>query len=179
MHTPHGECATVLAKGLSIQSLRPPTVISGLGTESGLLRFDGVRAVPVAAADSDEHLPGSVVMRLLVSRDGTLWIGAGKGLASWKDGKLTQYPEMAGWIVNALVEDHEGAVWAGGFGVPGHGRLCAIKDGQAQCSDPGEGVQGIYEDSKETLWVSTFNGLWRWKPGPRNFFRRARRLRPL
>src|SRR5208337_4750099 len=139
-----------------------------LGTEFGLLRFDGVRAVPWQPP-AGEHLPSDVVTRLLVSRDGTLWIGTGKGLASWKDGKLTHYPEMAGWILNALVEDHGGAVWAGGFGVPGHGKLCAIKDGRAQCSDPGEGVQYIYEDSKNTLWVSTFKGLWRWKPGPEFF----------
>jgi len=140
-----------------------------LGTEFGLLRFDGVRAVPWQPP-AGEHLPSSIVTKLLVSRDGTLWIGTGKGLASWKDGKLTHYPEMAGWILNALVEDHKGTVWAGGFGVPGHGRLCAIKDGRAQCSDPGEGVQCIYEDSKNTLWVSTFKGLWRWKlPGPEFF----------
>ena len=140
-----------------------------LGTEFGLLRFDGVRAVPWQPP-AGEHLPSSVVMRLLVSRDGTLWIATGKGLASWKDGKLTQYPEMAGWIGNALIEDHEGTVWAGGFGVPGHGRLCAIKEGRAQCSDPGEGVQCIYEDSTNALWVSTSNGLWRWKPPHPEFF---------
>ena len=134
-----------------------------LGTEFGLLRFDGVRAVPWQPP-AGEHLPDHVVKKLLVSRDGTLWIGTGTGLASWKDGKLSHYPEMAGWIVNALIEDHEGTVWAGGFGIPEHGRLCAIKAGRAQCSDPGEGVQSIFEDSKNTLWVSTFNGLWRWKP---------------
>jgi PAS domain S-box-containing protein len=145
-----------------------------LGTEFGLLRFDGVRAVPWEPP-AGEHLPGDVVTRLLVSRDGTLWIGAGKGLASWKDGKLTHYPEMAGWILNALVEDHEGTVWAGGFGIPGHGRLCAIKDGRAQCSDPGEGVQSIYEDNKSTLWVSTSEGLWRWKP-EREFFQTGRTI---
>jgi PAS domain S-box-containing protein len=140
-----------------------------LGTEFGLLRFDGVRAVPWQPP-AGEHLPSSIVTKLLVSRDGTLWIGTGKGLASWKDGMLTHYPEMAGWILNALVEDHKGTVWAGGFGVPGHGRLCAIKDGRAQCSDPGEGVQCIYEDSKNTLWVSTFKGLWRWQPQGPEFF---------
>jgi len=145
-----------------------------LGTEFGLLRFDGVRAVPWEPP-AGEHLPGDVVTRLLVSRDGTLWIGAGKGLASWRDGKLTHYPEMAGWILNALVEDHEGTVWAGGFGIPGHGRLCAIKDARAQCSDPGEGVQSIYEDNKSTLWVSTSEGLWRWKPG-HEFFQTGRTI---
>ena len=140
-----------------------------LGTEAGLLRFDGVRAVPWQPP-AGEHLPSNIVKKLLVSRDGTLWIGAGKGLASWKDGKLSQYPEMVGWIVDALVEDDEGTVWAGGLGVPGHGRLCAIKGGRAQCSDPGEGVQSIYEDSKNALWVSTFKGLWRWKPQSPQFF---------
>ena len=140
-----------------------------LGTEAGLLRFDGVRAVPWQPP-AGEHLPSNLVKKLLVSRDGTLWIGAGKGLASWKDGKLSQYPEMVGWIVDALVEDDEGTVWAGGLGVPGHGRLCAIKGGRAQCSDPGEGVQSIYEDSKNALWVSTFKGLWRWKPQSPQFF---------
>jgi len=140
-----------------------------LGTESGLLRFDGARAV-LWQPPRDEHLPSNVVQGLLVSRDGTLWIGTGKGLATWKDGKLAQYPEMAGWIVGSLIEDHEGTVWAGGFGVSGHGRLCAIKDGRPRCSDPGEGVQSIYEDGKNTLWVSTFQGLWRWKPQGPEFF---------
>jgi signal transduction histidine kinase/ligand-binding sensor domain-containing protein len=139
------------------------------GTESGLLRFDGARAV-LWQPPRDEHLPSNVVQGLLVSSDGTLWIGTGKGLASWKDGKLAQYPEMAGWIVGSLIEDHEGTVWAGGFGVSGHGRLCAIEDGRPRCSDPGEGVQSIYEDSKNTLWVSTFQGLWRWKPQGPEFF---------
>jgi len=139
-----------------------------LGTEFGLLRFDGVGAVPWQPP-AGEHLPSDVVTRLLVSRDGTLWIGTGKGLASWKEGKLTRYPDFAGWIINAFVEDHEGTVWAGGFGIPGHGQLCAIKDGRAKCSDPGEGVQCIYEDSKNTLWVTTSKGLWRWKPSPEFF----------
>ena len=146
-----------------------------LGTESGLFRFDGVRAV-LWQPPRGEQLPSNVVQGLLVSRDGTLWIGTGKGLASWKDGKLTQYPEMDGWIVGSLIEDHEGTVWAGGFGIPGHGKLCAIKRGRAQCSDPGEGVQSIYEDSRNTLWVSTSDGLWRWKPQAPEFFSTGRTI---
>jgi PAS domain S-box-containing protein len=157
------------AKGPIHSIAQTPDGYLWLGTEAGLLRFDGVRAVPWQPP-AGEHLPSNIVKKLLVSRDGTLWIGAGKGLASWKGGKLSQYPEMGGWIVDALVEDDEGTVWAGGLGVPGHGRLCAIKGGRAQCSDPGEGVQSIYEDSKNALWVSTFKGLWRWKPESPQFF---------
>ena len=73
-----------------------------LGTEFGLLRFDGVRAVPWQPP-RDQHLPSSRVSSLLAARDGTLWIGTPKGLASWKHGKLTQYPELAGEVITTLL----------------------------------------------------------------------------
>jgi len=53
-----------------------------LGTEFGLLRFDGVRAVPWQPP-GNEQLPSTYVSRLMVSRDGTLWIGTKRGLASF------------------------------------------------------------------------------------------------
>ena len=59
-----------------------------LGTEFGLLRFDGVRPVPWQLAP-DQKLPSNYIRSVLAARDGTLWIGTEKGLASWKDGKLT------------------------------------------------------------------------------------------
>src|SRR5262249_5658976 len=48
-----------------------------LGTELGLLRFDGVRAVPWQP-QGREQLPNNYIRSLLVSRDGTLWIGTPK-----------------------------------------------------------------------------------------------------
>src|SRR5215831_3129831 len=72
-----------------------------LGTESGLVRFDGIRALPWQPPGGDQ-LPGNFVNVLLVARDGTLWIGTQKGLASWKDGRLSKYPEIAGPTVTAL-----------------------------------------------------------------------------
>jgi ligand-binding sensor domain-containing protein len=59
-----------------------------LGTDFGLLRFDGIRAVPWQPP-AQQHLPSEYVSKLLCSRDGALWIGTRGGLASWKDGKLT------------------------------------------------------------------------------------------
>ncbi len=79
-----------------------------LGTEFGLLRFDGVRSVPWQPP-AGEHLPSTYIRSLLAARDGRLWIGTTEGLASWKDGKLTQYPELAGQNVHALLEDREGS----------------------------------------------------------------------
>src|SRR5262249_43484650 len=56
-----------------------------LATEFGLLRFDGVQAVPWQPP-GDQALPSSDIWQVLAARDGALWIGTAKGLARWKDG---------------------------------------------------------------------------------------------
>ena len=135
-----------------------------LGTDSGLYRFDGVRAVPWQPPRG-QQLPNNEVLNLLVVRDGTLWIGTRKGLASWKNGKLTQYPEFAGHMVGVL-QDRDGTVWVV---VSGPGRLCAVQNEKVACY--GDGSFGnyalaLYQDRERNLWVSATTGLWRWKPGP-------------
>jgi signal transduction histidine kinase/ligand-binding sensor domain-containing protein len=143
-----------------------------LGTEFGLLRFDGVRNLPWQPP-AGQHLPSSDIDGLLVTRDGTLWIGTSKGLASWKDGRLTQYAELAGRLTYRLLEDREGTVWVGAIELPS-GRLCAIQNSNVHCHGAdgtlGHGVFGLYEDTRGTLWVGVWNGLWRWKPGPSHFY---------
>ena len=139
-----------------------------MGTDFGLFRFDGVRAVPWEPP-AGEHLPGSPVTRLLGGRDGTLWIGALRGLASWKAGKLTHYPELEGQRIEALLEDREGTIWAGGW-APSAGTLCSIQSGSARCDGRdgrlGSGVTALYEDGEGNLWAGGMGSLWRWKPGP-------------
>jgi ligand-binding sensor domain-containing protein/signal transduction histidine kinase len=139
-----------------------------LGTEIGLFRFDGVTNVPWQPP-ADQHLPSNFTPQLLAAHDGTLWIGTDKGVASWKDGRLTLYPQLAGQIVIALLEDRDGSVWVGTNTVS-TGKLCAIRNGGVQCyaenGELGRGVRSLFEDSKGDLWVAAQNGLWRWKPGP-------------
>src|SRR5215469_3457843 len=84
-----------------------------LGTELGLVRFDGVRAVPWQAP-SGHQLPSNYVRCLLAARDGTLWIGTQNGLASWKDGRLPTYPELQGQTVNTVLEDRKSTIWIAG-----------------------------------------------------------------
>ena len=139
-----------------------------LGTEFGLRRFDGVRAVPWEPP-AGQHLPSSDIRSLQGARDGRLWIGTFRGLASWKDGKLSHYPELDGQVIEALLEDREGTIWVAGW-APSVGRLCRIQGGNIQCYGEdgrfGSGVTPLYEDSGGNLWAGAMNGLWRWKPGP-------------
>ena len=140
-----------------------------LGTEFGLYRFDGVRAIPWQPP-SGEQLPRESIQALLVARDGALWIGTRKGLARWKNGKLTQCPEVAGQAIGPLLEDTEGTIW---FGAQEPGRLCALRPGTVQCYGAGsfgDSVIALYEDRKGNLWVSAQTGIWRWAPGSPNHY---------
>src|ERR1044071_5262668 len=143
-----------------------------LGTQFGLIRFDGVRPVPWQPPP-EQPLPSNFVFSLLAARDGTLWIGTLKGLVSWKDERLTQYPELASQAVFRIVEDREGVVWVGSAGIP-TGKLCSVQNGDVKCHGEdgslGRGVVGLFEDGKGNLWAGVENGLWRWKPGPPEFY---------
>jgi PAS domain S-box-containing protein len=153
-------------KGVIRAIAQTPDGYLWLGTEFGLLRFDGIRN-ELWQPPAGEQLPSSQISSLHAARDGRLWIGTRQGLASWKDGKLTLYPELAGQEIHVL-EDHEHTIWAGAY-YPPPARLCAIRGGNVNChrqdGEFGGSVVPEYEDHAGNLWVGAGNGLWRWKPG--------------
>jgi ligand-binding sensor domain-containing protein len=138
-----------------------------LGTEFGLLRFDGVRAVEWTPPGS-ERLGDSRITSLLTGRDGTLWIGTQAGLASWNGAGLTRYPELQQHVVGSVLEDHEGTIWAGGINAAATGRLCGIRGRKTECygqdGSLGRGVLSLHEDGSSNLWAGAASGLWLWRP---------------
>lgn len=139
-----------------------------LGTEFGLVRFDGVRAVPWQPRVG-QRLPDERILALLATHDGSLWIGTSKGLASLKDGALTNYTEVSD-AVFTMVEGTNGTVWVARSRP---GRICRIEPSAIQCV--GEGklgavVESMLHDSRGNLWLGTQTGLWKWTPGePQQF----------
>ncbi|MGA2649654.1 MAG: two-component regulator propeller domain-containing protein [Terracidiphilus sp.] len=84
-----------------------------LGTEVGLVRFDG-NAFQVFDKSSQPALPGNDVRCLLSSKDGSLWIGTSEGLTRWKDGTDTTFTTkdgLPGNGIRGLGEDQLGQFW--------------------------------------------------------------------
>ena len=144
-----------------------------LGTERGLYRFDGIRAVAWRHQEQP-RLAGRIV-GLLGARDGGLWIGTEQGLVRVEDRQVTTH--LAGRRILRIIEARDDTLWVtawsrnntrSGWGV------CAIANGQERCygDDGGPGVDslGLYEDRTGTVWSGTQNGLWRWGPGPPTFY---------
>jgi ligand-binding sensor domain-containing protein/signal transduction histidine kinase len=137
-----------------------------LGTEFGIVRFDGVRFEPWYPP-AGQSLPSNYVRCLLFSRDWRLWIGTANGLVNFKDGKLTTHPQLSGQAVFSLLEDRDGTVWAGGVALAG--KLCALRGTDVRCFGEdgmfGSGIVSLHEDRAGSLWVGSMTGLWKWKPG--------------
>ncbi|HWY71290.1 MAG TPA: two-component regulator propeller domain-containing protein [Terriglobales bacterium] len=145
-----------------------------IGTESGLLRFDGVRFVPWTPPEG-KALPNSAIYSLLGTGDGSLWIGTGRGLARWKDGRLVNYQGVVGRI-NSIIEDRKGALWiARSRSGDATGPLCQVMGTNLRCYGKADGIQVLYgeplvEDSLGNLWIGGSKGLCRWKPGSSSIY---------
>ena len=151
------------SKGNIYSIAQTPDGYLWLATELGtLLRFDGVRTL-LWQPPTPKH-----VMTIHTARDGALWIGSEDGLASWKNGVLTEYKEFEGYRVSAISEDREGTVWVGIAWNPG-GRMCSVRGGKVQCygtdGSLGRYVRSLCDDG-DLLWVYAETGLWQWKPAP-------------
>jgi len=140
-----------------------------MGTEEGLVRFDGIRFV-VTDRQSAPALRSSFISSLFEARDGTLWIGTyGGGLARMRDGRVEAFhPEQLG--ADRLREMHataDGAIFAATAG----GGLLRI-DGEkltrftARDGLPTDRLWAIEDDGAGGLWVATHGGgVVRWRDG--------------
>jgi len=104
---------------------------------------------------------------LYASRDGSLWIGAEKGLCRLKDGHLTTFSangELPGQFISAINEDEQGLIIATSrtqvFRFR-EDRLApfTFDGGSTPLSKPGNYTFVIYRAPDTTLWFGTVKGL--------------------
>ncbi len=147
-----------------------------IGTDSGLVRFDGVRFQRWMPRQNNGPF-NSAVVSLLGASDGTLWIGTDTGLLSWKNDRLEQH--VSGRI-GAILEDHQQRIWvarsrmmrARDLGIPSalSGGLCQVVGDHPGCIGGDDRLQifsadALSNDAEGNLWVGAPNQLVRWRDG--------------
>jgi len=130
-----------------------------LGTQEGVVRFDGVRFVSVNTQDVGGFCEG---------RDGTLWMSSYEGLLGIRGGetrRLTTADGLSSNRVNGVCEDLAGALWLAtsdgldrwdGGKVIRYGKAEGLPDAEVSCVAPARGG---------TIWAGTPKGLARVEDG--------------
>ena len=128
-----------------------------LGTESGLVRFDGVHFLPVG----ENSL---TIYSLLASRDGALWMGTARGVRRLGGPALPYKLAITGRI-NELAEDAAGNIWVARTRMgSGGGPLCEFTSTQVRCFGTSDGMpcqfgQGLTQDVSGSIWLNDGRSL--------------------
>lgn len=136
-----------------------------LATESGPVRFDGVRFVPWSSDDTTTSSQDLGVSSLYPASDGSLWLGfyAG-GIGRIRDGHLERYGRatvIGHRRILFFLEDQAGTIWAGNVDsiYRFHAERWNTVDGQLGL--PEGGAFDAHEDQSGNLWIATRDGIFR------------------
>ena len=124
-----------------------------IGTDAGLVRFDGLNFTSFRMADTP-GLMGNLITALHEDGQGTLWIGTDQGLSSYHAGRMLRHPE-----INAAVTDFSadpaGNIWVSTYGAG----LWELRRGEliSHANDwliPAVRTTGrLFHDSSGRLWL--------------------------
>lgn len=140
-----------------------------VGTNIGLMRFDGVRFVPWIPPKGERMLDQRI-FSLVAARDGSLWIGTGYSVYHLMEGHLINYVQPRGRI-EAMLEDKDGAIWIVRTQVEdGTGPVCETTGGDFHCYNNADGIpfptaMQVASDTAGNIWMGGYFGLGRWRPG--------------
>jgi signal transduction histidine kinase/ligand-binding sensor domain-containing protein len=155
-----------------------------VGTEFGLLHFDGARFLPWQPPRGT-RLTSETIFRLASAQDGSLWIGTNEGLTRWNGDRISHYQTRQGPSgpgVAAILVDRAGTVWTGTVGY-GSGALCRVDRDSLRCSVARDtrlpGVLSLHEDRSGHLWAGGPGGLSRVEKGELRMYPLREPLREL
>ncbi len=99
------------------------------------------------------------VRAVMRARDGTMWVGSNRGIASWDGRAFRVHDNSAGTgrvNIHTIYEARDGALWIGAFE-----GLFRFRDGTFEpVSRVKGGVRAVYEDADGVFWIATYgNGL--------------------
>lgn len=146
-----------------------------LGTQSGVVRWDGHRAHGYAADPAAGGLPDSYVKTMLVDRSGTLWAGTKSGGLARLDTPSDSFASVAdpqgliGKDIAALAERQPSGIWVAsnrglGWLDPTSSRITPERLPAAIGA-----IQCLAVTRDGTLWAGSDRGLWSRPPGHAEF----------
>ncbi len=132
-----------------------------LGTEGGLVRFDGIGFVTFDSENTPQ-LKSDIVYDLLEDRAGALWISTSAGLVRYRAGSFQAFTTTSGLPADAVwfsYQDHAGRMWAITAGGPAYLRGEQFHPvPQMQAAAP-ESRSALVEDANGTIWLASAGGL--------------------
>jgi signal transduction histidine kinase/ligand-binding sensor domain-containing protein/HPt (histidine-containing phosphotransfer) domain-containing protein/ActR/RegA family two-component response regulator len=152
-----------------------------LGTEDGLVRYDGHELVRYAYSRSVGGLPGNFIRAIVEDAHHDLWIAIkDSGLARWNRStdSFTVYrhdpsnaASLASDTTRTALVDEQGRVWVGTYDAgidvldPGSGRFEHFRHDPANPNSLGnDQIFSLALDRSGALWAGTAAGLDRWQP---------------
>lgn len=145
-----------------------------IGTQSGLVRWDGNRAYKfVADPTRDDALPDNYITSLLIDSRGRLWVGTSAGGLARYDAEHDNFMRvpagpagLGDGQVTALADDGAGGLWVGtGGGLDHLNAQGVVTRGAATTAPldtravPAGWVGALLRESHGALWIGTREGL--------------------
>lgn len=139
-----------------------------LGTEEGLIRFDGIHFTTYDDSNT-EAITNNYMYSLFEDNKKRLWIGTrGGGLLVYENGTFKRIPEKIGLsnTVFCVYGDADDTIWFGTL----EGGLYRLRNDKFESYTKKDGlahnaVRDIYRDKEGRLWIATMNGLSCFKEG--------------
>ncbi len=130
-----------------------------LGTEGGLVRFDGFRFTTYDMQNTP-GLKSNNVRSLIEAPDGALWIGTAGGVVRYRESQFRSFGIESGlpsenvWSVTI---DREGVLWAGTAG--GFAELSKDHFERSAKTTTSDGDAAVAKDASGTIWIGTPSGV--------------------
>jgi ligand-binding sensor domain-containing protein/signal transduction histidine kinase len=128
-----------------------------LGTQEGLVRFDGVRFTVYDVTTTPE-LKANNIGSLYRDRAGTLWVGTSRGVATYRDGRfrfIAGTENLRGVFgIRETVNPH--AYWFGAV----VGGLVRYADGKLTPEASGPASVYALAEAENTVWAGADDGVW-------------------
>ncbi|HEY1170039.1 MAG TPA: two-component regulator propeller domain-containing protein [Verrucomicrobiae bacterium] len=135
-----------------------------LGTANGLVRFDGIRMVPITAPE----LISSRISVLFEDANKTLWIGTeGGGVVSYRDREFKNFSTASGLAsdsISAITADNQGNVWVATVG----GALNRFRSGEFTPYTAGTvtgTIESLADGGGGSVWWCTGTALGSFREG--------------